>query len=85
MRAPQAAAALEQHYNAESKGGAPAPHGLLPKQHVEGEVKRLAGLRMKLVKQIRVPRWLAVGVAALQSSRTPSSTPSPAHGSSKHW
>lgn len=82
---PQAAAALELHYQAESKGGAPAPRGLLPKQHVEAEVKRLAGLRVKLVKQIRVTRSRGGGPGLIpdtelhplaRSTRRPQSDPS---------
>ena len=62
---PQAAAGLELHYQAESKGGAPTPPGLLPKQHVQAEVKRLAGLRLKLVNQIRVARSRGGGPAVI--------------------
>ena len=62
---PQAAAGLELHYQAESKGVAPTPPGLLPKQHVQDEVKRLAGLRLQLAKRIRVARCRGGGPAVI--------------------
>ena len=46
VRAPQPAAALELHYQAESKGGASTLHGLLP-----------SSMCSKLVKRVRGPRW----------------------------
>ena len=62
MKPPQAAAGLELHYQAESKGGAPTPTppGLLRKQHVQAEVKRLAGLRIMLGRSWSGNRWDAL-------------------------